>query len=112
MSTASHINNACECSHYSSTRSVSRPRPASDTVPTVHLSARLRSSSRPVMGTILGPHVMRAGERPARLCTCRTATIWAMRRRDLPKRGTAIYWGSSGRRFKSCQPDTGQRRFW
>jgi len=23
----------------------------------------------------------------------------------------ALYWGSSGRRFKSCQPDTGQRRF-
>jgi hypothetical protein len=25
---------------------------------------------------------------------------------ELRKRATAIYWGSSGRRFKSCQPDT------
>ena len=25
--------------------------------------------------------------------------------------GSALDWGSSGRRFKSCQPDTGQRRF-
>jgi hypothetical protein len=25
--------------------------------------------------------------------------------RDLGKWVTAIYWGSSGRRFKSCQPD-------
>src|SRR5580693_2972215 len=29
--------------------------------------------------------------------------------RDLGKWVTTIYWGSSGRRFKSCQPDAGQR---
>jgi DNA invertase Pin-like site-specific DNA recombinase len=28
--------------------------------------------------------------------------------RDLGKQATATSWGSSGRRFKSCQPDTGQ----
>ncbi len=31
---------------------------------------------------------------------------------DLGKCVTAIYWGSSGRRFKSCQPDAGQRWFY
>jgi hypothetical protein len=30
---------------------------------------------------------------------------------DQRKRVTAIYWGSSGRRFKSCQPDAVQRLF-
>jgi hypothetical protein len=30
---------------------------------------------------------------------------------DLGKRATATSWGSSGRRFKSCQPDTGQTHF-
>jgi hypothetical protein len=29
--------------------------------------------------------------------------------RDLGKWVTAIYWGSSGRRFKSCQPDLSAR---
>jgi hypothetical protein len=48
--------------------------------------------------------------------TC--ASVNAMPREKLPRetadqreRVTAIYWGSSGRRFKSCQPDTGQRQF-
>src|SRR6516164_9842325 len=59
-------------------------------------------------GTILGPHVMRAGERPARLCTPRTATTPPHAAHDLRKRVTATYWGSSGRRFKSCQPDNCQ----
>ena len=60
------------------------------------------------LGTILGPHVVRAGERPARLCTSCTATSWLELVRDLRKRVIAIYWGSSGRRFKSCQPDRGK----
>ena len=29
---------------------------------------------------------------------------------DLRKRVTATYWGSSGRRFKSCRPDQDRRR--
>jgi hypothetical protein len=63
------------------------------------------------MGTTLGPRAMRAGERPARLCTFRTITIRPEMPNDMRKCVTAIYWGSSGRRFKSCQPDTGQRVF-
>ena len=54
---------------------------------------------------------MRDGERPARLCTSRTAPDQPRTRADQRKRATAICWGSSGRRFKSCQPDTGQRLF-
>ncbi len=63
------------------------------------------------LGTILGPHVMRDGERPARLCTPCTATSRPSAAADLRKCVAATYWGSSGRRFKSCQPDTGQRGF-
>jgi DNA-binding transcriptional ArsR family regulator len=57
------------------------------------------------LGTSWGPHVERNGERPARRrtsCTPRTGTTPGS---DQRKRVTAIYWGSSGRRFKSCQPD-------
>src|ERR1700689_4746493 len=57
-------------------------------------------------GTSLGPRVMRDGERPARLCTLCTRANRPPTVRDLGKRVAAIYWGSSGRRFKSCQPDT------
>ncbi len=57
------------------------------------------------LGTILGPHVIRDGERPARLCTSCTNTTDPEYGGDLGKRHTPIYWGSSGRRFKSCQPD-------
>jgi hypothetical protein len=56
-------------------------------------------------GTILGPHVMRDGERPARLCTLCTRTN---RHAYCPRPGKMGYHyllGSSGRRFKSCQPD-------
>jgi hypothetical protein len=54
---------------------------------------------------------MRDGERPTPLCTSHTATFWPHTGGDLRKCVTAIYWGSSGRRFKSCQtrhcqPDT------
>jgi hypothetical protein len=59
----------------------------------------------PLVGTSLGPHVMRDGERPARLCTLCMRTNRPPPVSDLRKRVTAIYWGSSGRRFKSCQPD-------
>src|SRR5271166_74645 len=54
---------------------------------------------------------MHAGERPARLCTLCTVAPWLDTLRDLRKRVTAIYWGSSGRRFKSCQPDADQKVF-
>jgi hypothetical protein len=57
-------------------------------------------------GTIWGSHVMHGDERSARLCTSRTAANQPYTARDLRKGVTAIYWGSSGRRFKSCQPDT------
>jgi hypothetical protein len=63
--------------------------------------------TKPNFGTALGPHVMRDGERPARLCTLCTCTNRPPTVRDLRKCVTAIYWGSSGRRFKSCQPDNG-----
>jgi hypothetical protein len=56
-------------------------------------------------GTALGPHVMRDGERSARLYTSCADTTDPHTARDLGKCVTAIYWGSSGRRFKSCQPD-------
>jgi hypothetical protein len=56
-------------------------------------------------GTIWGPHVMHGDERSARLCTSRTAANRPQTRGDQRKRVAAIYWGSSGRRFKSCQPD-------
>src|SRR6516225_6824969 len=60
---------------------------------------------RSTLGTILGPHVIRDGERPARLCTLCTVGFWPVTHAELGKCVTAIYWGSSGRRFKSCQPD-------
>jgi hypothetical protein len=60
------------------------------------------------VGTSLGPHVMRAVERPARLCTPCAATISLHTSGDLRKCVTTTYWGSSGRRFKSCQPDACQ----
>jgi hypothetical protein len=56
-------------------------------------------------GTIWGPHVMHGDERSARLCTSRTAANQPQTAAGLRKRVTATYWGSSGRRFKSCQPD-------
>jgi hypothetical protein len=68
-------------------------------------------SVRLLTGTIWGPHVMRDDERPAHLCTSRMAANRPHAPGDQRKRVTAIYWGSSGRRFKSCQPDTGQRVF-
>jgi len=47
--------------------------------------------------------------------TC--ASMHVLPRQQLPpdtadqgKRVTAIFWGSSGRRFKSCQPDRGKQR--
>jgi hypothetical protein len=57
-------------------------------------------------GTALGPHAMRDGERTARLCTLCTRANRPPAVSDLRKCVTTIYWGSSGRRFKSCQPDT------
>jgi hypothetical protein len=54
---------------------------------------------------VWGPHVMHGDERSARLCTCRTAANRPCNRGDQRKRVTATSWGSSGRRFKSCQPD-------
>ena len=49
---------------------------------------------------------MHVGERLSRLYTsCMNATD-PKAGRDLRKRVTAIYWRSSGRGFKSCQPDT------
>jgi hypothetical protein len=48
---------------------------------------------------------MRDGERPARVCTSCVHTPRLTTRGDLRKCVTATYWGSSGRRFKSCQPD-------
>jgi hypothetical protein len=56
-------------------------------------------------GTALGPHVMRDRERLARLCTLCTRTNRPPTVSDPRKCVTATYWGSSGRRFKSCQPD-------
>jgi hypothetical protein len=47
---------------------------------------------------------LRVCERLVRQHFCHT-------RGDLGKCVTAIYWGSSGRRFKSCQPDAGRRLF-
>ena len=52
------------------------------------------------LGTTLGPHVVRAGERPARRCTPCTPTSRPHTARDLRKCVTAIFWGSGGRRFK------------
>lgn len=43
---------------------------------------------------------LRVRERLARRLNCRVSTA------DLGRRVTAIYWGSSGHRFKYCQPDT------
>jgi hypothetical protein len=57
------------------------------------------------LGTSRGPHVMRDGSRPARLCTLCADTTRPATCGDLRKRVTATSWGSSGRRFKSCQPD-------
>src|SRR6516162_6188858 len=57
------------------------------------------------LGTILGPHALRGAERPACLRTSYAETTSPQTSHDLPKRFTATYWGSSGRRFKSCQPD-------
>ena len=51
---------------------------------------------------------MHGDERSARLCTSRIATNRPHTRGDQRKRVTAIYWGSSGRRFQSCQPDSCQ----
>ena len=48
---------------------------------------------------------MRAGERPARLCTSRTPANRLHSRGDQGKRVTRYFLGVSGRRFKSCQPD-------
>ena len=48
---------------------------------------------------------MRDTERPARQGTSQTNAVAAKAASDLGKRATATYWGSSGRRFKSCQPD-------
>jgi hypothetical protein len=61
------------------------------------------------VGTVLGPHVMRDGERPARVGTLLRQKL-PLDTADQRKRVTAISWGSSGRRFKSCQPDQGLRR--
>jgi hypothetical protein len=55
-----------------------------------------RRESDSVLGTIFGPHVVRDAERPARLCTSRSAADHAQTARDLRKCFTAIYWGSSG----------------
>jgi hypothetical protein len=66
----------------------------------------------PLLGTTLGPHVMFDRERPALLCTLYADTPRPTAGGDLRKRITAIYWGSSGRRFKSCQPDAGQTGIW
>ena len=55
--------------------------------------------------TILGPHAVRDAERPARLRTSRHGHTGQHARADQGKRVTAASWGSSGRRFKSCQPD-------
>ena len=45
------------------------------------------------LGTTLGPHVVRAGERPARRCTPWTPTSRPHTARDLRKCVTAIFWG-------------------
>jgi hypothetical protein len=51
---------------------------------------------RRVFGTTLGPHVMRGGERPARLYTSCADPVGPQTARDLRKCVSAIYWGSSG----------------
>jgi hypothetical protein len=68
----------------------------------VRCKASVASCSKFVgfLGTTLGPHVVRAGERPARRCTPCTPTSRPHTARDLRKCVTAIFWGSSGRRFK------------
>jgi len=58
-----------------------------------------------ILGTMLGPHVIRDGERPALLWASPTRPPTTQTISDLGKRLTATFWGSSGRRFKSCQPD-------
>ena len=54
---------------------------------------------------------MRDGERSAWSVNVLPRRKLAPDAADQRKRVTAIYWGSSGCRFKSCQPDTGQRLF-
>ena len=54
---------------------------------------------------------MRDGERSARSVNVLPRQKLAPDAADQRKRVTAIHWGSSGCRFKSCQPDTGQRLF-
>jgi hypothetical protein len=56
----------------------------------------VKSPSVTYLGTNWGPHVMRDGERPARLCTSHTAANRPRTAGDLRKRVAAIYWGSSG----------------
>jgi hypothetical protein len=54
---------------------------------------------------------MRGDGQPACLCTPRMTANRPNNPGDQRKRVSATSWGSSGRRFKSCQPDAGQRPF-
>lgn len=68
---------------------------------------------RRVFGTTLGPHIMRDGERPARLHTSCADPVDPQTIRDLRKCVTAIYWGSSGAgcgRRVDCELVTKSRR--
>jgi hypothetical protein len=59
------------------------------------------------------PHKPCFRPRPATFADVRK---WPLRRQNRTAADTSeppvLTWGSSGRRFKSCQPDTGQSRFW
>jgi hypothetical protein len=60
------------------------------------------------VGTNWGPHVMRDGERPARLCTSCTAIPWRITAADLRRCVTATFWGSSGPRFSRVSAELSQ----